>query len=386
VKGDYGAGEKDRVGVGVGGRAPSVPTPTPTPTRPSAPSRRLITSSAEEAWLVHLGLIPYDEALDLQLAAVHARAEDRIPDTLLLLEHPAVITLGRGADPANVLASPEELARREIALRETGRGGDVTLHAPGQLVGYPIVDLRARGRDVHRYLRDLEELLIQALAGWGIPAGRVPGLTGVWAGNDKVAAIGVGVKRWTTYHGFALNVSVDLTLFETIVPCGLTGRGVTSVARLLGLNETRKPKPDTELTRRHGGRWGVTGRSDGSDGNDGVRLSDHPITPSPHHPITPSASVASVSPCLRVDSDPPYSLQQTLCIEEAAERVAAAWPTVFPSRLIEIPRQRWESAIRGANSSAITTSRNTRTSVGSHWEPAPSSSTCAAAEGDSALR
>jgi lipoate-protein ligase B len=271
----------------------------------------LITSSVPEAWLVHLGLIPYDEAVELQLAALHARAEGRIPDTLLLLEHPAVITLGRGADPAHMLAAPEELARRGIAVRETGRGGDVTLHAPGQLVGYPIVDLRPRNRDVHRYLRDLEEVLIRALAGWGIEAARVPGLTGVWVGRGKLAAIGVGVKRWVTYHGFALNVDNDLSLFETIVPCGLREYGVTSVARQL---ET------------------------GTD------------------------------------------------LSNAAERVAAAWPTVFPSRLIEVTRQRWESAIGGANSSGTTASRNTRTSVGSHCEPAPSSSTRAASAGDNAFR
>src|SRR4051812_43308057 len=140
-----------------------------------------------ESWLVHLGLRSYDEALELQLAALQARAEGRAPDTLLLLEHPPVITLGRAAEPANVIASAADLARRGIDRRDTGRGGDVTLHAPGQLVGYPIVDLRERGRDVHRSLRDLEEVLIQALEPWGIMAGRVAGATGVWVGNDKVA-------------------------------------------------------------------------------------------------------------------------------------------------------------------------------------------------------
>jgi lipoyl(octanoyl) transferase len=263
------------------------------------------------AWLVDLGLIDYNRALELQSAAVAARAEIRIPDTLMLLQHPPVITLGRAASPEHVLLSLEELTARGIQARETGRGGDVTLHAPGQLVGYPIVNLNERGRDVHRYLRDLEELLIRSLSGWGIEAGRIPTLTGVWIGDEKIAAIGVAVRRWIAHHGFALNVSTDLTLFEAIVPCGLADKGVTSVARLLG---------------------------------EGIR------------------------------------------VEEAASRVTAEWSAVFASRLIPISIQRWEAAIGSAGSSATTASRNTRTTVGSHCDPAPSSRIKAACRADSAAR
>jgi lipoyl(octanoyl) transferase len=230
---------------------------------------------------------------------------------LLLLEHPPVITLGRGADPAHVIASPEELARRGIPLHETDRGGDVTLHAPGQLVGYPILDLRARGRDVHRYLRDLEEVLIRALSSWGLEAGRVPGATGVWKGNDKVAAIGVAVKRWVTCHGFALNADVDLSLFDAIIPCGLVGTGVTGLSRLLG---------------------------------------------------------------------------RPVGVEEAAGRVRAAWPAVFSTRLRPVSPHEWLKAIGGELCSAMTTSRNTCTSVGSHCEPAPSSRIRAASTDDIAAR
>ena len=194
--------------------------------------------SLPSTWLVDLGMIAYDQAIAVQTAAVAARAEGRIPDLLLLLEHPSVITLGRAAKTDHVLLSAHELAARQIAVRETSRGGDVTVHAPGQLVGYPIVDLTARGQDVHRYLRDIEEVLIRALSGWGIAAGRIPKLTGVWIGDEKVAAIGVAVKRWIAHHGFALNVANDLTLFDTIIPCGLVGKGVTSISRQLGHDVT----------------------------------------------------------------------------------------------------------------------------------------------------
>jgi lipoate-protein ligase B len=183
--------------------------------------------------VLELGVQPYGAALELQLRLVAARRAGEIPDTLLLLEHPAVITCGRGTRVGHILADEETLAARGIEVVEVGRGGDVTFHGPGQLVGYPIFDLRAEGNDVHRFLRNLEEALIRALARFGVDAGRVPELTGVWVGNEKVAAIGVGVKRWVSYHGFALNVDVDLGDFDLIVPCGLHGRGVTSLARLL---------------------------------------------------------------------------------------------------------------------------------------------------------
>jgi lipoyl(octanoyl) transferase len=187
-----------------------------------------------------LGLVGYAEALEIQRDLVEQRRAGRIGDTLLLLEHPPVITLGvktRGK-PTHIVASAAELARAGVAVHETGRGGDVTYHGPGQLVGYPIFDLTPDRRDVHRYVRDLEEVLIRAVARFGITAGRVPGLTGVWVGEpgreEKLAAIGVRISRWITSHGFALNVATDLEHFRLIVPCGIADRGVTSMARLLG--------------------------------------------------------------------------------------------------------------------------------------------------------
>jgi lipoyl(octanoyl) transferase len=187
-----------------------------------------------------LGLVAYDEGLALQQQLVEDRRAGRIGDTLLLLQHPPVITLGvrAKATTANVIASPDVLAREGIAVVETGRGGDVTYHGPGQLVGYPILDLRPDRQDVHLYVRDLEERIIAAIKPFGITGGRVVGLTGVWVGppgrEEKIAAIGVRISRWITSHGFALNVSPDLRHFGLIVPCGIADRGVTSMARVLG--------------------------------------------------------------------------------------------------------------------------------------------------------
>lgn len=183
-----------------------------------------------------LGLVDYDAALALQHALVEDRLAGRIGDTLLLLEHPHVITLGVAARRArtHILAPPAVLAARGVLVRETGRGGDVTYHGPGQLVGYPLLDLRPDRCDVHRYVRDLEEVLIRAVARFGVRAGRVAGLTGVWVGEEKLAAIGVRIARWITSHGFAFNVNTDLEYFRFIVPCGIADRGVTSLARLLG--------------------------------------------------------------------------------------------------------------------------------------------------------
>jgi lipoyl(octanoyl) transferase len=183
-----------------------------------------------------LGLVPYAEGLELQARLVKRRKAGEIPDQLLLLEHPAVITLGVKTknDRSHVLATPEALEAHGVDLFETGRGGDVTYHGPGQLVGYPILDLRPDRCDVHRYVRDLEEVLIRAVASFGVTAGRVEGLTGVWVGNNKLAAIGVRIARWITSHGFALNVSTDLRNFGLIVPCGLADRGVTSIDELAG--------------------------------------------------------------------------------------------------------------------------------------------------------
>jgi lipoyl(octanoyl) transferase len=193
-----------------------------------------------------LGTVGYGEALALQSDLVRARRVGSIRDTLLLLEHPHVITLGSASDPAHVLAGDAERATRGIELFETGRGGDVTYHGPGQLVGYLIVALEESRRDLHRYLRDLEAGLIDALAGLGVPAGRRPGLTGVWTARGKIAAIGVRVSSgWITSHGFALNVTTDLAFFDTIVPCGITDCVVTSVERELGSHVTVADVQDT---------------------------------------------------------------------------------------------------------------------------------------------
>jgi lipoyl(octanoyl) transferase len=184
--------------------------------------------------------VDYDAGLALQQELVEDRRAGRIGDTLLLLEHPPVITLGvktRGKQ-TNVVATPAVLEDAGVTVHETGRGGDVTYHGPGQLVGYPIFDLRPDRCDVHQYVRDLEEALIVAMRRFGIEGGRVKDLTGVWVGppghENKLAAIGVRISRWITSHGFALNVSPDLSHFDLIVPCGIADRGVTSVARLIG--------------------------------------------------------------------------------------------------------------------------------------------------------
>jgi lipoyl(octanoyl) transferase len=184
--------------------------------------------------VLRLGRVSYGDGLALQAARVEARRAGRVQDTLYLLEHPDVITLGTGSRTEHVLATPDELETLGIAMFETGRGGDVTYHGPGQLVGYPILDLKPDRKDLHAYLRDLEEVLILALAEWGIEARREPGLTGVWTDSGKIAAIGVRVSSgWITSHGFALNVAPDLDRFTTIVPCGIADRAVTSIAHEL---------------------------------------------------------------------------------------------------------------------------------------------------------
>jgi lipoyl(octanoyl) transferase len=178
-----------------------------------------------------LGLVPYTEGLELQAGLVRQRREGEIPDTLLLLQHPHVITLGSGAHEENILLGPEERAARGIELYAAGRGGDVTYHGPGQLVGYPILDLKPDRCDLHQYLRDLEEVLILTLGDYGLSAGRREGLTGVWVEDRKLAAIGVRVSSgWITSHGFALNVETDLTFFDAIVPCGIREYGVGSIS------------------------------------------------------------------------------------------------------------------------------------------------------------
>ncbi len=188
-----------------------------------------------------LGRVPYADALAVQRELVAERQAGRVGDLLLLVEHPHVLTLGVRGDGgrSHILASPETLSERSVDIFETGRGGDITYHGPGQLVGYPILDLKPDRRDVHRYVRDLEEVLIRVAADYGIEAGRVPGLTGVWVGQGKLAAIGVRIARWVTSHGFALNVTTDLDYFKLIVPCGVADRGVTSLAELLGRDVDR---------------------------------------------------------------------------------------------------------------------------------------------------
>ena len=184
-----------------------------------------------------LGRMPYGEALELQASLVSRRRAGDIPDTLLLLEHPHVITLGTSAHRDNILIDEEQGRLLGIDVFDTGRGGDVTYHGPGQLVGYPILDLKPDRCDLHRYVRDLEQVLILALASFGIGAGRKDGLTGVWVEDEKIAAIGVRVSSgWITSHGFALNVSTDLSFFGSIVPCGITQYGVTSIERVLKRN------------------------------------------------------------------------------------------------------------------------------------------------------
>ncbi len=181
-----------------------------------------------------LGATPYREGLALQDALVRARADGRTGDWLLYPDHPPVLTMGRSSSAGNILVDPETLARSGVEVFEVPRGGDVTWHGPGQLVGYPIVALDRVDRDLHRWLRTLEEALIRALARWGIAGNRMEGRTGVWTSDCKIASLGVAVRRWVGYHGFALNVRPDLSGFSLIHPCGLPGVRMTSMADLLG--------------------------------------------------------------------------------------------------------------------------------------------------------
>ena len=194
---------------------------------------------ASPAWLLRLGQVDYAEAWNLQRRAVAARIAGQIPDLLILVEHPHVYTLGRGGHAENVLLDEAALARVGARLFWVDRGGDVTYHGPGQLVGYPIVHLPRLGKDVHAHLRRIEETLIRALADFGLEGRRDPEYTGVWVGDEKIAAIGVRVSHWVTSHGFALNVDPDLGYFANIIPCGIRHKGVTSLAKLLGRSVSR---------------------------------------------------------------------------------------------------------------------------------------------------
>jgi lipoyl(octanoyl) transferase len=199
-----------------------------TPGPVSMPERRLDVR--------RLGAVTYEDGLELQKRLVDERRAGAIPDTLLLLEHPAVITIGvkRVAGRSNIVAPPADLERRGIAVHETGRGGDVTYHGPGQLVAYPILDLRPDRCDVHQYVRDLEEVMIGVCRAFGLEAGRIPGLSGTWIGPRKIGAIGVRISRWITSHGLAFNVTTNLSHFELIVPCGIADKAVTSLQQELG--------------------------------------------------------------------------------------------------------------------------------------------------------
>jgi lipoate-protein ligase B len=184
-----------------------------------------------------LGIVPYQKALELQLYLLEKRIKQEIDDVLLLLQHPPTFTVGRNKKAEHLLVAPGELSKRGIHFEVISRGGDITYHGPGQLVGYPILDLNKLNRDVHKYLRNLEEMIILALRDFDIMAERSKGLAGVWASRKKIASIGVGIKRWITYHGFALNVNTDLSYFQMIVPCGIEGVSVTSMKEMTGEKE-----------------------------------------------------------------------------------------------------------------------------------------------------
>lgn len=187
-----------------------------------------------ECRVIQLGCCGYQEAFRLQKLLLSRRIARKIPDTLLLLQHPPVYTIGRRGASKNILAGAEVLAREGIQVFETDRGGDITYHGPGQIVGYPILDLNQHGRDVHRVIDLYEEVVINLLKGYGIEGYRLPGHPGVWSGGEKICAIGIGVSNWVAFHGFALNVNINLEHFSFIIPCGIAGRGVTSMEKILG--------------------------------------------------------------------------------------------------------------------------------------------------------
>src|SRR6185295_5768611 len=210
----------------------------------SAPLSALNANVRRVCELHQLHLVTYENGMKLQQKLVEMRQRDELPDQLLLLEHPPVITLGRGGDPSNLLASPDILKNHGVRFFETTRGGDITYHGPGQVVGYPILHLGDNNRDVRKYVTKLEEVLIRTVAEYGITATRAEGKRGIWVGNNKIAAIGVRIARWVTSHGWALNVDTNLDHFRFITPCGLHGTGVTSISRETGrtvdTNEVRE--------------------------------------------------------------------------------------------------------------------------------------------------
>ncbi|NIQ17896.1 MAG: lipoyl(octanoyl) transferase LipB, partial [Candidatus Aenigmarchaeota archaeon] len=190
--------------------------------------------------ILDLGLVSYDKAYYLQKRLREFRREGRIDDVLLLLEHAPVVTVGRRGRRENILVSEESLQSRGIRVFEIDRGGDVTLHCPGQLVGYPIFDLRIHGKNIHRYLRNIEEVIIRSLKFYGIEGQRIENHTGVWVGEKKIAFIGIGIKGWITFHGFSININPDLSYFSLIKPCGWESKTVTSISEISG----RRPEPE----------------------------------------------------------------------------------------------------------------------------------------------
>jgi lipoyl(octanoyl) transferase len=215
-----------------------------------------MTTSLRETTVIDLGRTRYAEAWDLQQRLWDLRHRGLTGDLLLFTEHEHVYTIGKGGDENHLLANDEELSKTGAEMFRIDRGGDVTYHGPGQIVGYPILDLNDSVPDIHRYLRNLEEVIILALRDFRIEGGREEGMTGVWVGGNKVAALGVKVSRWVTMHGFALNVNTDLSRFDRIIPCGIFHKGVTSLERLLGhpveLSEVR-----TRLAAAFGGVFGT---------------------------------------------------------------------------------------------------------------------------------
>jgi lipoyl(octanoyl) transferase len=192
-------------------------------------------ANSSSARMLELGLVDYDRARLIQLQLVDKRIDGRITDTFVFVEHPPTITVGRGALENNILASKETLKQRSVQVCETERGGDVTFHGPGQQVIYPIINLEQRGRDLHRFLRDLEEVVINFLGNYDLNGERIPGKTGVWVSDKKICAIGIAVKHWVSYHGLALNLCTDLSYFNLINPCGLPSSTVTSLESLTGI-------------------------------------------------------------------------------------------------------------------------------------------------------
>jgi lipoyl(octanoyl) transferase len=248
---------------------------TPTPTTPLA--------------VIRLPEVDYGEALQLQRELLEARLLGDRPDTLILLAHPPVVTVGRGSHAENMRLSEEELRGRGIALWETDRGGDVTYHGPNQVVGYVIFDLRDHGQDLHRFLRQIEGGVLRALGTFGVEGRRIPGLTGVWVGERKVCAIGIKVSRWISMHGFALNVDDDLSGFEAIVPCGIQDRGVTSLQGLLGREVERRQVEDA-LIAGFAAEFGITPREDRLARDDEDRVSrQEDIVPAAETDLSPRA-------------------------------------------------------------------------------------------------